>query len=187
MKMPRVRDAATESMIRNLKAKTGKSLAKWITVAKSGGGTKHREILGYLTSQHGLTHGYANLVALETLSGLTKDEGDPIEAQYAGDKAELRPLYEALVAVVRGFGKDVELAPKKAYVSLRRRKQFALIQPSTSKRLDVGMVLKETKAKGRLEASGSFNAMVTHRVRVEGRADLDAELIAWLRAAYDAS
>ncbi|MEM9305400.1 MAG: DUF5655 domain-containing protein, partial [Pseudomonadota bacterium] len=80
---------------------------------------------------------------------------------------------------------DVELAPKKAYVSLRRQKQFGLIQPSTRTRVDVGINLKGDAPSGRLEASGSFNAMVSHRVRVSSADEVDAELIDWLREAFE--
>lgn len=104
-----------------------------------------------------------------------------------GPKAAFRPLYDKLITAIQKFGADVEVSPKKTYVSLRRSKQFALIQPSTATRLDVGINLKGTPAKGRLEASGSFNAMVSHRVRVESALDLDAELIGWLKQAYQAA
>ena len=79
----------------------------------------------------------------------------------------------------------MELAPKKAYVSLRRRKQFGCLQPSTATRFDVGINLKGVAPAGRLEASGSFNAMVSHRVRVSDVNEVDDELIGWLRQAYD--
>ncbi len=81
----------------------------------------------------------------------------------------------------------MELAPKKAYVSLRRAKQFAIIQPSTKTRVDVGINLMEAAPAGRLEASGSFNSMVSHRVRLAAVQDVDDELLGWLRAAYEAS
>ena len=84
-----------------------------------------------------------------------------------------------------GFGADVELAPKKAYVSLRRNKQFGLVQPSTKTRVDVGINLKDVAATERLEKSGSFNAMVSHRVRLASPTEVDAELIAWLKQAYE--
>ncbi len=86
-------------------------------------------------------------------------------------------------AVTR-FGEDVEISPKKAYVSLRRRKQFGLIQPSTRARVDVGLNLASAKATIRLEKSGSFNAMVSHRVRLSVAEDVDEQLIAWLQRAY---
>jgi hypothetical protein len=97
----------------------------------------------------------------------------------------LRPLYEKLVAAVRKFGSDVDVAPKKANVSLRRSKQFGLIQPSTATRLDVGLILKGAPAAGRLEESGSWNTMFTHRVRISSAAEIDAELLNWLRKAYE--
>lgn len=179
----------TASMIENLKAKTGKSLEQWVAIAKKAKLAKHGEIVGFLKSEHELGHGYANLVAQKTLAGDAPEPGGDqlVNAQYAGAKAGLRPIYDALMAAVGKFGSDVEVSPKKTYVSLRRNKQFGLIQPSTATRVDVGINLKGTPSAGRLEASGSFNAMVSHRVRLEDKAGVDRELIGWLRKAYDAS
>ena len=143
-----------------------------------------------LKTDHGLTHGYANLVAHKSLksdAGSADDTGSLIDAQYAGAKVGLRPIYDALIKTVTGFGSDVEIAPKKAYVSLRRTRQFAIVQPSTKDRVDVGINLKGTTSTERLEKSGSFNAMVSHRVRLSSKSDVDAELRGWLKAAYDAA
>jgi hypothetical protein len=179
-------DDALAVMIRNLEAKTGKTLAEWVGVAKKSGATKHGEIVKHL-KENGLTHGYANFVAHSALesASIHADAEDLLQTQYAGPKAALRPLYETLIQKVASFGSDVEVAPKKGYVSLRRKKQFGLIQPSTATRLDVGISLKGVAPSGRLEASGSFNQMVSHRVRLESVEDIDQELIAWLRDAYD--
>ena len=81
----------------------------------------------------------------------------------------------------------MEISPKKAYVSLRRATQFAILQPSTATRLDVGLKLKGTAPAGRLEAAGSWNGMVTHRVRLESAKDVDAQLIGWLKEAYSSA
>ncbi len=180
-------DDATQNMIRNLEEKTGKPFSEWLQVARASKLAKHGEIVKFLKTEHGLTHGYANLVAHKTLGSDAAEfeGGDLIEAQYAGAKAGLRPIYESLIKAIEGFGDDVELAPKKAYVSLRRKKQFGCIQPSTATRVDVGINLKGVAPSGRLEASGSFNAMVSHRVRVTDLAEVDKELIGWLRHAYD--
>ena len=105
-------------------------------------------------------------------------------AQYAGPKAGLRPIYDAVIKAVQSLGKDVEVSPKKTYVSLRRSKQFAIVQPSTRTRVDLGINLKGEPAGGRLEASGSFNAMVSHRVRLEKPADVDRDVKAWLKKAF---
>lgn len=175
------------SMVANLKEKTGKTLDQWLKIAKGSKHAKHGELVKFLKADHGLTHGYANLVAHKTLKSDagSAESGDAlIDAQYAGPKAELRPIYEKLAAAIGKFGKDVEFAPKNAYVSVRRSKQFAIIQPSTKTRVDVGINLKGTPPGNRLEASGSFNAMVSHRVRVSSAAEIDAELIGWLKQAY---
>ncbi len=180
-------DAATATMIANLKEKTGKSLEAWVGVARASGLEKHGELVKHLKAEHGLTHGYANLVALYA-RGYGEESGeDLVAAQYAGAKAGLRPIYEAVVAAVRELGSEVEIAPKKGSVSLRRSKQFALVQPSTKTRVDLGIQLKGVEPQGRLEASGSFSAMVSHRIRLESAADVDDEVIAWLRRAYDAA
>jgi hypothetical protein len=176
------------SLHRNLLEKTGKSIDEWAGIARNSGLGKHKDIVAHLKTDHGLTHGYANQIAQKALAAADAPKAgsdDLVEAQYAGAKAGLRPIHDALCAAARAFGPDVEFAPKKAYVSLRRSRQFGLIQPSTATRVDVGLILKGVEPLGRLEASGSFNAMFTHRVKVGTPAEVDAELIAWLRRAYD--
>lgn len=184
-------DDATRTMIANLEAKSGRSLADWVKAVEASGKGKHGEVVAWLKTEHGLGHGYANLVA-HTARGSAaatsgKGDDDLVAAQYAGGKTALRPIYDTVVAAVTKFGRDVELAPKNAYVSLRRSKQFGLVQPSTATRVDIGLVLKGKPPTGRLEAAGSWNAMVTHRVRVERVAEVDAELVDWLREAYGAA
>lgn len=180
---------AAATMIANLEAKTGQSLAEWVALARTSGADKHGALVKWLKAEHGLTHGYANLVAHETLRSAAAhaEPDDLVAAQYAGKKAALRPHYDALLAAVKGFGPDVEIAPKKAYVSLRRSKQFGVIQPSTASRLDLGLVLKNEAAGGMLEVSGSFNAMCTHRIRLPVDTPLPDEALAALKRAYDAA
>lgn len=177
------------SMIANLAEKTGKDLAAWRKIAKASGLAKHGELVKHLKAEHGLTHGYANLVAHKHLASDAGSQQaadvDLVAAQYAGAKAGLRPIHDAIWKAVSRFGKDVEAAPKKAYVSLRRSKQFAIVQPSTKDRVDVGINLKGAAPTARLEASGSFNAMVSHRVRVTTASEVDAELLGWLKQAYE--
>ena len=176
------------SMVANMKANTGKSLEEWLKIAKASKLEKHGEIVRMLKADHALGHGFANLVAHNARGSLTPttSEGNPSVGQYDGAKAALKPIYDKLVTICEGFGDDVELTPKKGYVSLRRSKQFATIHPSTATRVDVGIQLKGVPAKGRLEAAGSWNGMVSHRVRLEKPSEVDAELKAWLKKAYDA-
>ena len=180
-------DEMAAAMVANMKEKTGKTLAQWVKIGKAAKLEKHGQIVKFLKGDHGMTHGFANLVAhhvLREAEGGAAGGDDLVGAQYSGKKEALRPIYDALIAAVQKFGGDVEVSPKKSYVSLRRSKQFALIQPSTATRVDVGINLKGDEPTGRLEASGSFNAMVSHRVRVESKKDVNAELKKWLKEAY---
>lgn len=180
-----------QSMIQNLKAKTGHALEEWLELLKPKCFEKHGQIVKYLKTEHGVTHGFANLIA-HKLRGSGQpaapaSDTDLVTTQYSGAKASLKPIYDAIIQAVSKFGSDVELAPKKAYVSLRRSKQFGLIQPSTKTRVDVGLKLKGEPTTVRLEASGSFNSMVSHRVRITDLSQVDEELIGWLQQAYDAN
>jgi hypothetical protein len=109
---------------------------------------------------------------------------DPADTLYAGAKAGLRPLHEALLGKIRAIG-AFDIAPKKGYLSLRRRKQFAMVQPSTASRIDLGLILPATTpVSGRLESAAKFNPLFTHRVRITAATDLDDELRGWLATAY---
>ncbi|MBL8130398.1 MAG: DUF4287 domain-containing protein [Anaerolineae bacterium] len=180
--------AQTANMIVNLEKATGRSMPQWVQIAKGSGLSKHGEMVKYLQNEHGLTYGYANLVvhtANQSAAVTTDDRAALIDAQYAKGKEHLRPIYDRLVEVIAGFGGDVEFVPMKAYVSVRRGKQFACIGPATKSRFEVGIKLpKGTPATERLQ-EGGFNGMVSHLVKVTDPAELDAELFAWLKEAYD--
>ncbi len=178
------------TMISNLEKNTGRAFSDWIAEVRGLGALKHGEVVAHLKTKHGLGHGYANLVAHAAKVDETKPAvatEDAVDSWFAGDKAAIRPIYDAVMNAIRGFGGDIEFAPKKGYMSLRRSKQFACVFPSTKTRVDVGIQLKGVEPAGRLEKSGSWNAMVSHRVRLESVGQVDAELIAWLRRAYDAA
>lgn len=182
-------EQATASMIANMPEKTGKSLDAWLKIVAKAKLEKHGEIVSMLKADHGMTHGFANLVAIAARGGLEQKPAtdDPAAGQYEGAKAALKPIFDKLIETIMKYGNDIELAPKKGYVSLRRSKQFATIHPSTATRVDLGIKLSGVAPKGRLEAAGSWNAMVTHRVRLEKVGDVDAEVKAWLKQAYEAA
>ncbi len=150
-------DDQLRTMLENLPAKTGRSLDELIVHSFQKGGAASSVV------------GDASLV----------------DAQFPPQKAHLRPIYESVIKQVRALGKDAEIAPKKSYVSLRRQKQFGLVQVSTKTRVDLGLNLPGVRAEGRLEDAGSFNGMVSHRVRLADPGDVDEEVVAWIRAAYE--
>jgi hypothetical protein len=175
-------DKALQTMIDNMPEKTGKSLEEWKTLLKSKSFAKHSEAVKYLKEEHQVTHGFANTIVV-----LSKDENeapdDLVHNQYKG-KENLIPIYEGLLSVVKTFGDDVKIATKKASVSVIRKKQFTLISPATKTRIDLGLKLKDKPVTERLENSGPFGTMCTHRVKISSPEEIDTELKEWLKEAY---
>jgi len=175
-------DKALKTMIDNMPEKTGKSLNEWKLVLKRKSFTKHSEAVKYLKEEHSVTHGFAN-----TIVTLSKDENekpdDLLENQYKG-KENLIPIYKELIAVVKTFGADVTITPKKGSVSIIRKMQFALIKPGTKTRIDLGLKLRDKPTTSRLEDSGPFGTMCTHRVKISKAEEIDNELKKWLKEAF---
>jgi predicted transport protein len=175
-------------MEKGLQDKTGKPLVDWVAIVQQQDFEKHGEIIKFLKEKHGFTHGFANFVAhkaREATSGTTSDR-DLVLNQYKG-KEGLLLIYAKLLTEINKFGPDIEIAPKKTSVSLRTKKQFVLIQPSTKTRIDLGLKIKDKLPVGRLETSGPFGTMCTHRIQLTDIFDVDDEVIAYMREAYEKS
>lgn len=172
-------------MEEGLLEKTGKPLDHWVKVVRKEKFEKHGEIVKFLKSEHGFTHGFANFVAHKARESdaASTDDDVLLSAQYE-KKPDLLPIYEKLAQEIQKLGKDVELAPKKTSVSFRVKRQFALVQPSTKTRIDLGLKFNDTPHEGRLETSGPFGTMCTHRVQITDIKQVDKELIGWIKAAY---
>ena len=134
-------DKALQTMIDNMPEKTGKSLEGWKKHLKTKNFAKHSDAVNYLKKEHGVTHGFANTIVLLSKEEKHSDE-DLVTNQYKG-KENLLPIYEKLISVVKTFGKEVNIVPKKSSVSLVRKKQFALISPASKSRIDLGLKLKD--------------------------------------------
>lgn len=175
------------TMEKGLLEKTGKSLSEWIEIVSAQNFEKHGQIMTYLKTEHGFTHGFANFVALKTLKSDagSHDANDLVAAQYGKGKEALKPIYDKILGIVSAFGDDVEVAPKKSSVSFRRKRQFALVQPSTKTRVDLGLKLNNAELTERLENSGPFGAMCSNRVKLTQVSEVDDELVGWLKTAYE--
>ncbi len=184
--MPDVVDAALENQRRNIETRTGRSFDDWLALARASGHEKHGALLAWLKTEHGFSHGDANRIALDARrsepAGRPGAAADELDAIYAGPKAALRPLHDRVVALAQGFGDDVSLSPKQAYVSLRRAKQFATVGPASGGRLEIGLNLKGVEPP---VAWRPPTGMCTHRVRLAATDDLDDEVRGWLREAYE--
>ena len=182
-------DKAVQTQIDNIQKKTGKSLAEITSIVDQSGLTKHGDIVDLLKNTLGLGHGDANALAHAILKsdGTRAAEGKSLQTVldeiYTGPKADLRPIHEALMKHIDQFG-EFEIAPKKGYVSLRRKKQFAMIGPKTNTRFEVGINAKEiTKNKRLLEQPKG--SMCNYIVNLTDVKEIDAELVAWIKLAYE--
>lgn len=192
--------AATLTQLRNIQAKTGRTIAELLAAVKASGLTRHGERRSWLMQQYPLGYGDANTVVsfvdkplpdlgANAQAGVTQmppaQEGDPLDTLYTGAKAHLRPLHEALMTRIEAFG-DFERATKKAYISLRRKKQFAMLGPATRDLIELGLNVKGLPEHPRLKALPA-GGMCQYTVRFGTAAEIDATLLGWVRAAYDAA
>lgn len=186
-------EKAYETQIKNIQAKTGKSLEELGQIVQQSGLTKHSEVRAMLQQTLGLGHGDANTL----VHYLFQSDGERaakaqdasleqvVDEIYSGAKASLRPIHEALMAAILPFG-EFEIAPKKGYLSLRRKKQFAMIGPATNTRLELGLNMKGAPAAERLVEQPA-GGMCNYKVKLTEPGQVDPELIAWIRLAYQGS
>ncbi len=180
-------DKATATQLANIEKRTGKTLAQLERIVRSSGLGKHGELVAMLKTDLGMGHGDAN-----TLVHFTKKAddaapapGDALDAIYAGAKAPLRPIHDALMASIDTFG-SFEIAPKKGYVSLRGKKQFATIGPATNTQVEIGLNMKGVKGTSRL-IEQKPGGMCQYKVRVAEKKEVDEQLIGWIKTAYAAA
>jgi hypothetical protein len=182
-------DKALQTQLDNIQKKTGKSLDELTAVIRKSGLAKHGEIRDYLKRELGLGHGDANSLVHFVLqsdgqrAAQGKSTDQVLDEIYSGAKAHLRPIHEKLIKEINKFG-EFEIAPKKGYVSLRRKKQFVMIGPKTNTRFEVGINTKELKKNARLleQPKGS---MCNYIVNLTDAKEVDPELITWIKSAYE--
>ena len=182
---------ARETQLRNIESKSGKNLEAIRSLIEASGLKKHGEIRSMLMQELGIGYGDANSVVHYALAtdgqtaaetkGLSND--DVFDEIYVGKKADLRPLHDAIMQIINGLG-DFEIAAKKGYVSLRRKKQFAMIGPATSEAIEMGLNIKENIQTDRLKVQPP-NSMCQYKMRLSQISELDNEVKNWLKIAFD--
>ena len=185
-----------QKWIEELPGKTGRTLEEWIALTKKSGPATEKERREWLKKEHKLGSNSAAWIA-ERLDGKGTEEDSPeaylktaaewMEAQYAGPRAALRPLYERLLTLGFSLGKDVKACPCKTMVPFYRNHVFAQIKPSTNTRIDLGFALGNMKTPRRLIDTGGFEKKdrITRRIEVRSKADIDDEVTRWLKKAYE--
>lgn len=180
-----------ETQLANIEQRTGKSLDELKALLAVSGHATHGALRDFLKTNLGMGHGDANAMVHHYLGGWSaptvapEASDDVLDGIYTGAKAGLRPIHEALMALVVPLG-EFDIAPKKGYVSLRRKRQFAMIGPGTNSRVDVGINLKGVDGNERVVAQPP-GGMCSHQIRLTSADQVDTELEEWLRRAYDAA
>lgn len=177
---------ALATQLANIEKRTGKSLDELAALVRASGLAKHGEIRDMLKTELGLGYGDANTLAHAVRAAESPEPAgaaDAVDALYAGPKAALRPIHDAVMSAIAGFG-EFEVAPKKTYLSLRRKKQFAMVGPATKTQVEIGLNAKRLPESGRLTVMPP-NSMCTYKCRVSDVGEVDAELLGWIRTAYD--
>ncbi|HEY3138608.1 MAG TPA: DUF5655 domain-containing protein [Blastocatellia bacterium] len=187
--------AMVQKAIQELPSRTGKSLDEWIKLINESGPKTEVERREWLKTKHGLGTNYTKWLA-ERAEGKGED-GDPetylraaegyVEKMFSGPKASLRPIYDALLRLGLGIGKDIKACPCQTIVPLYRNHVFAQIKPTTQTRIDLGFALKDMKATGRLIDTGGFakKDRITHRIPISAVKEIDDEVKRWLKIAYE--
>ncbi len=184
-------DKAVETQLRNIEKRTGKTLEELALLINKSGLSKHGEIRDMLKRDLGMGHGDANTLVHHVLkaagTGAAKAEearpADVLDEIYSGAKAALRPIHDRLMEAINALG-PFEVAPKKGYVSLRRKKQFAMIGPATNTRVEVGLNGKDIGPAERLETQPPAS-MCHFKVKITDLTQVDEELIGFIKKAYE--
>jgi hypothetical protein len=177
--------AAVETQLRNIEAATGKTIPALAAAVAERGPLSHSQIVAVLKAEYGLSYGNANALAhkvRELNAGGPPPPDTLLDAQYAGAKAGLRPIYERLVGIAASLGPDVQVVVQKTGVALRRRKQFAVVQASSAKRVELGLNLRSDPASPRVVPT---TGMCSHKTDLNSLPDVDEDVVGWLRTAYD--
>ncbi|MGO8971573.1 MAG: DUF5655 domain-containing protein [Myxococcaceae bacterium] len=192
--------AYAQAVLANLEDASGKSLETWLRLVREKGPTEPKRRQAWFQAQ-GLGANQAALLAERSDGEKASAFGDTeeayfraaagyVERQYAGKKAPLWPLYEALLAAGLAAGSEAKACPCQTFVPLFRNHVFAQIKPSTLCRIDLGLALGDPKqvkgAPRRLLSTQGYakRDRITHRMEVARLSDVDATLKRWLALAY---
>ena len=178
-------DQAKATQLRNIEAKTGRSIQALCDEIRASGKAKHGEVRSWAIQHFGLGYGDANALA-HAANSPTSVAGageDPLQQIYSGKKEHLRAIHDHLIAAISSWG-EFEVAPKKAYVALRRKKQFAMLGPKNASTAELGINLKEEAASNRIVRQKP-GGMCQYAIALTDPTEINQEVLAVLRRAFD--
>lgn len=176
-----------KEFIDNLKTSTKKNLDGWLAEIKSLGITKRNDIIDSLKKDYGFGHMNASLLAGIYLNGGKPVYGstdDLLENQFAKAEA-MRPVYASFIDFVKKNFPDVTVLPKKTYVSILEKREFAAINIKP-KELRIGFDLGDRPFDDIVTKSKLTGPMprISHMVIVTDKESLNKDMITLLRESH---
>jgi hypothetical protein len=116
--------------------------------------------------------------SLEQLSRVVRESG----LTKHGETRSIRPIHDKVLAQLQRLG-AFEAAPKKGYVSYRRKKQFVMVGPKTNAAVEIGLGAKSLPKHARLKEMPP-NSMSPYTTRVGSPDEIDGLVEGWIAKSY---
>lgn len=177
------------AVTRSMRERTGRTVEEWVALVQASGvdALDQNAVRRWLKAEHGLPQNSQWAIA----DAAARAEGwqppsleQYIDAQYAGKKAALRPLFDRLRAILASLGEDVRMEGRGSYTPFVRKRQFAAVAPATATRLDVGLRYTDAPSSPLLTPADS-PGQATHRLSLTSPAQITGEVERLLRLAYE--
>jgi hypothetical protein len=168
-----------------LERDTGRALAEWVAIARTCPETAPRARLKWFKETHGLLQNRASFVISEAFErDAAWDNPDTLIEVLWADPAGRR-IYEAVDAAALELPGALRTV-RKSYVAWSRKVQFAALRPVRGGTAMLGLGVAPDARPG-LEAprNESWSERLKARVALAGPAEVDARIVALLRAAWE--
>lgn len=173
----------------SMQKRTGRTVEEWVAVVNASGvdPLDQNAVRRWLKSEHGVPQNSQWTIAdaAARAAGWTQPTVEEyIDAQYAGPKAQLRPIFDRVREIIESFGDDVRIEGRATYTPFVRRRQFAAVAAATRDRVDIGVRYTAAPQSGLLIA-GSAPGQGTHRLSLTSVGEITGETQRLLRMAYE--
>ena len=166
---------------------TGKDLTAWLKTIDGFGSKKRNEVIAWLKSDYGFGHMNASLLAGIHANGgkpVYASTNDLLENQFA-KAADIRPLYDAFMAIVSANFPAASILPKKTYVSVLDNREFAAVNIKP-KGLRIGLDLGDRPFDEKVEKAKLTGPMprISHMFVLTDAKQLDESIVEVLKVSH---
>jgi predicted transport protein len=173
----------------SVEERTGRTLEEWVALVAASGvdPLDQNAVRRWLRDVHGVRQNTQWAIAdqVAVRAGWVRPTVEQYaDLQYAGRRAGLRPVFEAVRDAALALGDDVRMEGRSTYVPFTRGRQFAAVAAATATRVDLGLRLPAPPDSPLLQPAKA-PGQATHKVSLTSVSDVDDQVRALLRAAYE--